>query len=118
MDFEAEIHNYISSKEHNGALLVTGKWGCGKTFTLKRVRNSYNEKGKFVIAMVSLFGIDSTELLAKKVKETVFFAQTSKTKEKSQRIIRHFLQNITATLSEFRCFNTKRKGSNDMHYYK
>lgn len=99
MDFEAEIHNYISSNEHNGALLVTGKWGCGKTFTLKRIRNVYNEKGTAVVAIISLFGIDSTELLIKKVKESVFFAQISKINEKSQRITGHFLQNITTTLS-------------------
>ncbi len=112
MNIEAEIRNYISSKEHNGALLVTGKWGCGKTFTLKRVRDSYNEKGDAVIAMVSLFGIDSTELLAKKVKETVFFAQTSKTKEKSQRTIRRLKQNITTALSAFQEYSNIIKGVN------
>lgn len=112
MDFETEIDNYISSEEHNGALLVTGKWGCGKTFVLKRIRDSHNKNGDAVIAMVSLFGIDSTELLAKKVKETVFFAQTSKTKEKNQRTIRRLKQNITPVLSAFQEYSNIIKGIN------
>lgn len=27
-----EIENYIKEQEQNGALLVTGKWGSGKTY--------------------------------------------------------------------------------------
>lgn len=112
MDIETEIRNYISSKEHNGALLVTGKWGCGKTFTLKRIRDVYNEKNTAVVVMVSLFGIDSTELLIKKVKEAVFYARTLKTKEKSQKNIRRLKQNITTALSAFQEYSNIIKGVN------
>ena len=29
-----EIENYIKEQEQNGALLVTGKWGSGKTYLM------------------------------------------------------------------------------------
>ncbi len=35
MELKDEIINYVSTEENNGALLVTGKWGCGKTYILK-----------------------------------------------------------------------------------
>ena len=37
MDTMQEIMNYIEMNENNGALLITGKWGCGKTFLIKQI---------------------------------------------------------------------------------
>ena len=42
MNVRSEIENYISTNETNGALLITGKWGCGKTYLLKNIAREIN----------------------------------------------------------------------------
>lgn len=91
MDLQQEILSFISCKEMNGALLLTGKWGCGKTFLIRQIANNLNckeiqaneiiqakENEGFVVAVISLFGIDSINSLNKKVKENVFYAMTDR----------------------------------------
>ena len=58
MDVRKEIMEFISRKEKNGALLLTGKWGCGKSYLIKKCVNDLNTQ-KNAIAVISLFGIDS-----------------------------------------------------------
>lgn len=69
MDTKKEIENYIKSKENNGALLITGKWGCGKSFLIKEIISDFNSKKSYAIAIVSLFGIDNVSSLNERVKE-------------------------------------------------
>lgn len=42
MGVRKEIMEFISRKEKNGALLLTGKWGCGKTYLIRQVRDELN----------------------------------------------------------------------------
>jgi len=42
MNVRNEIENYISTNENNGALLITGKWGCGKTYLLRQIADDLN----------------------------------------------------------------------------
>lgn len=65
MNTESEIKSYIESKENIGALLVTGKWGCGKTYLLKKISDSYKSSEKYCIIFCSLFGIDSIQTIEK-----------------------------------------------------
>lgn len=53
MDTEKEILKYIEKKENNGALLLTGKWGCGKTFLIKQIAEELNQ-GKSIVLLLSL----------------------------------------------------------------
>lgn len=41
MDAKQEIIDYIETKEIPGALLLTGEWGCGKTYLIKEIANVY-----------------------------------------------------------------------------
>lgn len=71
MNLQNEILNYIDSNENNGALLVTGNWGCGKSHMIREISSEVNKGNETIIVSVSLFGIDSVEGLNKKVKESV-----------------------------------------------
>ena len=78
-----EIENYIEEQDKNGALLVTGKWGSGKTYLIRQIEKKLNQEPKYLMAVVSLFGIEDTNTLSKKVKEAVAYAQTFNKAEKS-----------------------------------
>lgn len=78
-----EIENYIEEQDQNGALLVTGKWGSGKTYLIRQIEKKLNQEPKYLMAVVSLFGIEDTNTLSKKVKEAVAYAQTFNKAEKA-----------------------------------
>ena len=67
MDVSKELKLYIDSKEHMGACLLTGKWGCGKTHLINKLKTETDSKEKCML-IVSLFGIDSIESLNKAIK--------------------------------------------------
>ncbi|MBQ6794680.1 MAG: hypothetical protein IJO83_00885 [Clostridia bacterium] len=76
MDARDEINNYIICEEINGALLLTGQWGCGKTHLVKEMADKFNKENKYAVLIISLFGIDSLESLSHKIKESIFWIQT------------------------------------------
>ena len=78
-----EIKNYIEEQEQNGALLVTGKWGSGKTYLMRQIERELNQGPQYLMAVVSLFGIEDTNTLTKKVKEAVVYARSFNKAEKS-----------------------------------
>ena len=55
MLIENELDLFIKSEENNGALLITGKWGCGKSYLIKKCVKDLNSKNKYAIAIISLF---------------------------------------------------------------
>ena len=65
-----EVEKYITSPVNNGALLITGKWGCGKSYLIKQIINDFNNdnEGKYKIAIVSLFGVNDTGELNERIK--------------------------------------------------
>lgn len=75
MNTVGEIRAFISQRENNGALLLTGKWGCGKTFLVNQVIEELNQGNDFIAVSISLFGVDSIELLHKEIKNKVFFSR-------------------------------------------
>lgn len=70
MNVSDELKIYINRKEHTGAFLLTGKWGCGKTYLIKKLKSEIDSDNK-VMLIVSLFGIDSVDMLTKTIKEQV-----------------------------------------------
>lgn len=85
MDIREEILTFINRKEETGALLITGKWGSGKSYYIKDLAKELNDNKKEYLCVVSLFGIDSVASLIKAVKEyyleansTVFTKTASK----------------------------------------
>ena len=69
MNIKEELLDYINQKEQNGALLLTGKWGCGKSYLVRDVAKELNESKKAAVAFVSLFGLDSVAAINRRVKE-------------------------------------------------
>ena len=69
MDAKQEVESYIGTKEIPGALLLTGEWGCGKTYLIKEIANEYKENKEFIFVIVSLFGVESVAELQEKVKK-------------------------------------------------
>ena len=69
MDIKKELKEFISATDNNGALLLTGKWGCGKSYMVKYLVKEFNEKNDVAIAVISLFGINSVEMLHSRVKD-------------------------------------------------
>lgn len=104
MNVRSEIENYISTNETNGALLITGKWGCRKTYLLKNIAREINEENKFLMVRISLFGIDNIETFHKTVKEAVFFEKGFEEKGETIKVqlykIKKTSQQIADALSE------------------
>ena len=104
MDFKDEIITFINQNETEGALLITGEWGCGKTYFLKSLihetqeKNRSNEPCDYVFALISLYGIDSIDSLHKEVKKAVLEAQ-SISNEKDNTFFSKF-KNIAQPLTE------------------
>lgn len=97
MNVSDELKIYINCKEHTGAFLLTGKWGCGKTYLIKKLKSEIDSDNK-VMLIVSLFGIDSVDMLTKTIKEQVlklFFGIT----EDNHNI--DFIQKIVNMISRF-----------------
>ena len=69
MNIKNEIIEFINADENNGALLITGSWGCGKSYLVKSLVNDFNKCNDFAIAIISLFGIDSISMLHERVKD-------------------------------------------------
>ncbi len=74
MDTTKELISFIKQKSMDGALLLTGKWGCGKSYIIKSLKNKLKvDKGcPALVVIVSLFGVNTTEDLHKLVREAVF----------------------------------------------
>ena len=99
-----EIKYFITQKEDNGTLLLTGKWGCGKTYLANQVISELNQGNDFIAVSISLFGVDSIELLHKEIKNKVFFSRGfEKAHKKGKNVfskIKNFSNNTTAILGE------------------
>lgn len=105
MNAKNEIIDFITRKEINGALLLTGKWGCGKTFLVREISDEYNIRTQFAIVRVSLFGVDSVDALNHKVKENVFGIMTasilSNSGNKKASKIKNIVNNLASALSDY-----------------
>ncbi len=68
MDIIEELKNYCDIDNPVGALMLSGEWGCGKTYLINS-KFIPSVKDKYVFVCVSLFGIDSLDALRVEVKK-------------------------------------------------
>ena len=86
MPIENEIKMFIESEENNGALLITGKWGCGKSYLIKKIVSILNSQKPYAIAVISLFGVDNIADLNAKVKDAYLEFTSDFLGEKAQKV--------------------------------
>lgn len=90
MDIKSEILDYINCNENTGALLLTGPWGCGKSFLVKQIAKELNDEKSAAVAVILLFGLDSVSAINKSVKDeytSLKFGTIGKTTRKISRKI-------------------------------
>lgn len=75
MNITDELEKFLSQKTNNGALLITGKWGCGKSYIIREIAKEYNVKKEYLVVIVSLFGVDTIDNLHRAVKEKIAFSR-------------------------------------------
>ena len=76
MGVEQEIKSYLGLRETCGALLISGRWGCGKSYIIHHLADSLNAEDQYAVASISLFGVQCIEELDKKVKEAILYVRT------------------------------------------
>lgn len=101
LNIDEEIKSYISSKETNGALLLTGKWGSGKTYIIREISQQINKGKDYAVVIVSLFGVENIEELNRKVKESTLQIKLNKDISVSSKQRFSQIKNITSILSEY-----------------
>ena len=68
MELLKELKDYCDINNPVGALMISGEWGCGKTYLIKNKLIPLM-KNEYVFVSVSLFGIDSLDKLRVEVKK-------------------------------------------------
>lgn len=68
MNLIEELKNYCDINNPVGALMLSGEWGCGKTYLIK-TKFIPSVKDTYVFVCISLFGIDSLDKLRVEVKK-------------------------------------------------
>lgn len=74
MSFISELEYYCKIDNPAGALLLTGEWGCGKTYLIEN-ELTIKIKEDCIIIRISLFGIPTSEELHKAVKQAWIHAK-------------------------------------------
>ncbi len=101
MKIEEEIKRYISCKETIGALLLTGKWGSGKTYIIREIAQEINKDKEYAVVIISLFGLENTEELNRRVKESILNIKLNKDIGVSSKQRLSQIKNFTSILSEY-----------------
>ena len=86
MNIKNEIIEFINAEESNGALLITGQWGCGKSYLVKKIVKDLDEEGQYAIAVVSIFGVDSIASLNATVRNAYLEFCSSVFGKKAQKV--------------------------------
>ena len=63
-----ELKYYCNEKNPAGALMISGEWGCGKTYLIEHELKE-ELKDTHILVRVSLFGVDSIDALHTAVKK-------------------------------------------------
>ena len=70
-----ELVRYCTQERHQGAILLTGEWGCGKTYLVeKKLSEALSET--HCIVHVSLFGMEDIDALNDAVRKQWLYVCT------------------------------------------
>ncbi len=99
MDIKNELIEHISQEGNNGALLLTGNWGCGKSYLVKELVKELNESEEYAFAVISTFGIDTVDALNQRIKDE-YLEHCSGLLGKTARKTYRVLKNVTKETSK------------------
>ena len=97
MEVFTEIENFAKFEESGGALLLTGEWGCGKTYLVNKLRSKLDPT-KYYVVCLSLFGISSVDQLSTAIKQKMFFSLCD-VDDSNQKIVTRLFRAIRKTAS-------------------
>lgn len=105
MNVIEEIIEFCSQENSIGALLLTGNWGCGKTYLINNILDKdIKFNNKFVIVRVSLFGLANYKSVNLKVKREYFFKkfpnQAAKTVNMISKLVSVFVKGTEKVVKE------------------
>lgn len=98
-----ELVRYCNEEHHLGALLLTGEWGCGKTYLIDNNLAEALSSTHFIVR-VSFLGVDNVEALNESIRKQYLFVCTpflSKLKQERERRVNIFnaLNNVLLSLN-------------------
>lgn len=82
MDTLYEILDYCKEEKPVGALLLTGEWGCGKTYLIDNELRNPEFNSTLIVIRISLFGISSIMELNDNIKRAWFIEYVARYKVK------------------------------------
>lgn len=103
MDTFEELVRYCNEDHHLGALLLTGEWGCGKTYLIDNNLTEALSSTHFIVR-VSFLGVDSVEALNDSIRKqyllvcTPFLGKLKQEREKRGNFI-SALNNVLLSLN-------------------
>lgn len=111
MNLIEELKNYCEINEPVGALMISGEWGCGKTYLINNIFIP-SVKDKYVIVCVSLFGINSLDALRVEVKKKWLEKATELNMENGAKVskIKDTYKKFFVTIKDVLPENWQRKG--------
>lgn len=106
-----ELKNYCEIDNPVGTLMLSGEWGCGKTYLINNVFIPH-VKDKYIIVCISLFGIDSLDALKVEVKKKWIEKATEIDALNGVKIskIKDYIKNMYGTVKDVLPQNWQKKG--------
>lgn len=96
MNTREEIIDFIDNKELTGAMLISGKWGCGKTYLIKELVKKLNAEKKYAIAIISLFGVESVSALVQIAKSEYLNLRSTFLGKAARKVSKGFISAVQA----------------------
>lgn len=80
------VLNYIDMQS-TGAFMITGAWGCGKTYFFNHEITDELKSHNITTVKVSLFGVESTDKVLSKIKSELLYLKSQESKDDEKKSI-------------------------------
>lgn len=105
MSAKEELLRFIENPVHNGAFVLNGSWGSGKTHLINELSEELNNGKDYYCIKVSLFGMSDSKLLEKTVK-TQLFKGKYRIKDSTEEVVGKGINITKNLLSAIRNYNS------------
>lgn len=95
------IEHYIKEKEISQAILITGNWGCGKTYYWKNVLSSKIKEYNLIPIYISLNGLKDTQEVLNKLSLKILTQKSNNIINKKTILAFNTLKNLLKSLSHY-----------------